>query len=384
MTRAARTTPPPPRRALALLGALGLALGVAVIFFTLGAVLAGETRHTDEPLPASVLRAVPESSYTVPRRYTGSVQPRRASRVGFELAGLVTSVSIDDGRHVAAGEEIARLDTARLEARRAELLAARAEARANAELAQATYDRTLEAHQMTAASIQELDDAEEARDAALAALERTERAIESIDVDLAKSVITAPFDAVVARRFIDEGQVIQPGEPVAELLEREAPEARIGLPPKAAQSLSPGDRVRVEVRAQPLTGTLRELLPVTDPGTRTVEALIVLDAQLDGIRRGDLASIRVERTIEQPGFWLPLDALTESARGLWSCFVIDAARDGALTVEQRQLEVLHTDGTRAYVTGTLQPDELVVRSGLHRIVPGDRVTIDSSGRGTDG
>ena len=84
------------------------------------------------------------------------------------------------------------------------------------------------------------------------------------------------------------------------------------------------------------------------------------------------------------GFWLPLTALTESSRGLWACFVVDALGDGrggsaaTHTLARRELEVLHTDGNRVYVRGTLQDGEQVVSEGLQRLVPGQRVRLAAS------
>jgi hypothetical protein len=126
---------------------------------------------------------------------------------------------------------------------------------------------------------------------------------------------------------------------------------------------------------------VRELLPVTDRGTRTVEAVVELGARLDGIRDGDLATVRVERAVGAAGFWLPWSALTESTRGLWACFVVEEGEGGGLVVARRQLEVLHAESGRAYVTGTLSAGDRVVRGGLHRIVAGDAVRVSGGGGG---
>lgn len=356
-----------------------LASATATLFFILGGAGAEAESTTTTPLVVAVSRASAADGYDVERAYTGRIEPRRRSEVGFELDGKIVDVRFDDGDTVDAGVVLARLDTARLEARRAELAASRQEAEARLELAEATYRRAQRSHERNAASDQELDDAEEARDTARAALDLVSRRIDSIDVDIEKSTLRAPFDAVVARRFVDEGQVVAAGAPILELYERVAPEARVGVPARAAKSLAAGDQTTVRVRDRSIPARIERVLPVTETGSRTVEILLRLDAELDGLRRGDLVTLTIPRRIDQRGFWLPHDALTESARGLWACFVAEPIdTDGAAThrIERRQLEALHTESGRAFLTGTLAEGELVVQDGLQRIVVDQLVRIE--------
>ena len=93
------------------------------------------------PVVVDVIRAHHAPGYEVARRFVGTVEARRQSRVGFELGGLVTEVLVDDGGSVKEGDAIARLDTSLLESQRAERLAARDQARAAKELAELTRKR---------------------------------------------------------------------------------------------------------------------------------------------------------------------------------------------------------------------------------------------------
>lgn len=69
-----------------------------------------------------------------------------------------------------------------------------------------------------------------------------------------------------------------------------------------------------------------------------------------------------------------------SERGLWSVYVLtepetespDEATD-VYSVSRRDVEVVHTEGDRALVRGTLQPGEPTITSGAHRMVPGQLV-----------
>jgi len=84
--------------------------------------------------------------------------------------------------------------------------------------------------------------------------------------------------------------------------------------------------------------------------------------------------------IEKNGFWLPLAALTEGSRGLWSVYVtrqlhwVSAGGPEAThEVVRRTVDVIHQEVGRVYVIGTFATDDRVVASGLHRLVPGQWV-----------
>lgn len=356
----------------------------ALAMFGMAATLSVEERAEDVAGPALVVateRAHASPSYVVTRSFVGRVEASRESDVGFELAGRLARVRADEGDRVSRGEALAELDTARLEARRAELLAARSQAAASADLATSTLVRVEEAHALDAVSSQDLDAAD--RDAASrrAALARVEAQIAAVDVDLDKSVLRAPFDAIVVARRADEGRVLAAGHAVFHLLERARPEARIGLAAGVDRALVAGDRHPVTVDGEEVDAVVKAVLPLRRDGSRSVDVVLTLEADLGAVRSGDLARLELRTPIHEPGFWLPLTALTESARGLWAVYVAEpagpegAGPDATHRLVRRELELLHEESERVYVRGTLRDGELVVSRGLHRLAPGLPVRV---------
>ncbi|MCG8459252.1 MAG: efflux RND transporter periplasmic adaptor subunit [Holophagales bacterium] len=342
-----------------------------------------------EPIPVIARPAHLEDGYTVRRSFVGRVEARRESRVGFELAGKIERVRVDEGDTVAAGELLAELDTDRLLARQKELEAALAQAEADLRLAGATLERTREAQVLDAVSSQALDEAALGLEARRAARARAAAAVEQIEVELRKSRLLSPYDALVTGRFVDEGQVVSTGTPVLHLLEKGRPRARVGVAGDSVHALAEGQGRWVEIDGRRIGATVEAILPSRQSETRAVEVLLGLDASLaagpsDGsgavVRSGDLVRLGVERFEPTRGFWLPTAALTESRRGLWAAYVVigdgDTGRDG-LTAERRELEVLHQEAERVFARGTLGDGETVVRSGLHRLVPGQQVRLVS-------
>jgi len=341
-----------------------------------------------EALPVEVLRVEQLDAYEVAMRYAGRVVSRRTSELGFDRGGRLVALAVDEGDRVAAGQRLASLDTRELEARRRELgaqvEAARArvaEIEARLALAKLTTGRRRQLLERDSISAQHFDEShyeEQAIAATLAAaradIAAAESARRSVDVSLDLSHLRAPYAGSVVARLADEGSVVSPGQRILTLVEDGVLEVRVGVPPEAARELEPGAAHAIEIGGRSHPARLHALLETVETETRTVTAVFRFDERPAGVRDGELA--RVALAVRNParGFWLPIGALTESRRGLWSVYVLDESGDGP-RVERRELEVLHAESDRAFVRGTLSDGEAVVATGLHRLVPGQRVRV---------
>lgn len=351
--------------------------GWLLVAVSTGAVGKPAIEVADAPkLPVQILVADAAEGYSVRRKFVGRVEASRESDVGFELAGLVAGINVVEGDRVVQGQALALLDTALLKARRNELVTSRARAQADLDLARSTRQRVNELNARDFASSQSRDEARESFNAAAASLANAESAIASVDVQIRKGQLTAPFDAVVANRFVDEGTVISPGAPVLRLLENTRPEARIEVAGDSLGELVVGQVYELEIGSRVTSGRLRALRPERDDITRGVDALFTLELPFESVRRGDLVRLTVQERIVEPGFALPLSALTESARGLWAVYVAEPDGKGAAVLSRRQVELLHHDGESVFVRGTLKSGDAVVTEGLHRLVPGQSVSLN--------
>jgi HlyD family secretion protein len=196
---------------------------------------------------------------------SGTVEATDA-QLGFQAAGRIEAILVDEGDRVTAGQELARLDQSELRARRQQATAQQASAQAtlnelergsrseevqqgrdqlasmNQRLADAQRDleRTRRLFDGGAVSREALDKAQlafdvaqsqhdqaaqglqlletgprperiEAQRAAVAAAQAT---VQQIDAMLANAVIRAPFDGVVTVKNREAGETVSPGSPV--------------------------------------------------------------------------------------------------------------------------------------------------------------------------
>ncbi|MEM9333235.1 MAG: efflux RND transporter periplasmic adaptor subunit [Pseudomonadota bacterium] len=333
------------------------------------------TTPTAAPTFVETLSISRAEGYASTSSYAGRVEAALDSALAFEIGGSVVELVADEGDAVSRGDVLARLDTARLDALRAEANAGLAQVDAELALANSTYERVADAYSYKGVSKQELDEAEQrvlalaaSRDVAAANLER-------IDVDIAKSTLTAAFDGTVTRRHVDPGTVLAAGAPVLRLQSNKQLEARVGVSPLAATSLQPGESYTLMVDGSAVSAQLRAVVDMRDEMTRTVDALFAVVDPGDTVRPGDTAILETQTWNDTPGFWLPLTSLVEGSRGLWQVLVADSDGNDGYILEGHVLEVLHSDSERAFARGTLRTGDLLVSTGSQRVVAGQAVRI---------
>ncbi|MEL0306584.1 MAG: HlyD family efflux transporter periplasmic adaptor subunit, partial [Halieaceae bacterium] len=208
---------------------------------------------------------------------------------------------------------------------------------------------------------------------ALAAAETSAAAErESAELELVKSTLVAPYEAVVAERLVQIGTVVAPGTPVLRLVTTTGREAHIGVPVEVARRLAPGANYSLALTDTRIEGRLRSIRDDVDPATLTVGTVFDLPTDT-AVSVGESVRLLVNESIAMAGGWLPITALLEAPRGLWDVLTITPDEHGQYRAHRESVEVLHTRGKEVFVRGTLATGVAVVASGLQRISPGDLV-----------
>jgi HlyD family secretion protein len=168
---------------------------------------------------------VREGSLTEIVTATGTIQPTNTVDVGSEVSGTVKSVDVDYNSRVKVGQILAQLDTAKLEAQHTQSKAALQSAKAkvlqcnatvaetNAKLAQFKKVRELSSGKVPSQA--EMDAAVAAGEranadaaSASASVTQAEALLQSVETDLAKSVIRSPINGIVLARKVEPGQTV--------------------------------------------------------------------------------------------------------------------------------------------------------------------------------
>ncbi len=194
--------------------------------------------------------------------------------ISAKSAGRLQDVLVQEGALVSAGEVLARIDAAELQAQRAKYVADQTaeeasllEAQATvvqrqAELAlkEATLRRALELAERDAISQQKRDEAQSEHDAARAILDAAERSVavrersieaakalvDQIDVQIADMTLTAPVRGRVLYRLANPGEVVSAGGKVLTIIDLSEIYMEIYLPARQAMLVPVGSQARIQ------------------------------------------------------------------------------------------------------------------------------------------
>ena len=382
--------------------------------------------------PVSVMPVSLSESAIMPQRYTATVVARRTSQLAFQATERVDEILFDEGDYVTKGQLLARQDKAAIlaqynaavarskqtaavlaelekgprketiEAARADLLNleaqfdfAQTELRRQARLRKgkagteqdydsARYDVAARKASVAAAK-QKLSELEsgtrkEQIDAQRGAMGVIEATIEQAKTRLDQTELVAPFSGRISKRFVDEGSLPQRGAPVLEIMETGHLEVRFGVSPDIAEKLSSGEMITFTSRGAAHKGTVQQIQSTLDRETRTQQIIVrVNDSQGSGLVDGQTVNVEFAIQSDDPGFWIPTEALQPQVRGLWSVLVAngspgDPEAGGESVAQRRDVEVLATWGTWSRVRGTLEESDRVITEGGSRVSSGQLVS----------
>ncbi|MEL6681868.1 MAG: efflux RND transporter periplasmic adaptor subunit [Pseudomonadota bacterium] len=360
------------RRGLILAGTLIVIAGAGTAVSVGAEILTDRAAQTPPPVaadltPVTVRSVTFEDAYTLSRQFLGQIEANAEIVVSFELGGRLAELTVEEGAFVAQNEVIARLDTALLEAEAARLEASRDATLAQLNFAETRLTRATELLGDGFSSQETLDQALATRNELAARIAEIDAGLQTVQINLAKSVIRAPFSGRVGILAVEANETLAAGQHVLTLIDTSTPVMRVGLP----LDISPEtlQMVKVEIEGRTYPAALKQLRPDIDPVTRTRTALLnVLTDAAPAF--GQSATLMIDTTVTARGAWVPIDALQEGSGSIWTVLIVDEG-----IVRTAAVELLHVQSDRAYVQGTFMEGAQLIEAGAHRLVPGQQVNV---------
>jgi RND family efflux transporter MFP subunit len=139
--------------------------------------------------------------------------------------------------------------------------------------------------------------------AAARALIRERRAsLEQIRQRLEEAVFRAPFDCVVAIRYLDPGTRVQAGAPILRLIQAGGFRVRFALPEEYSARATVGLPVRIFLPAldKEFPGRLESISPEVDTPSRMIFAQAILHSSDEAVRAGMVARVSLGARLSPP------------------------------------------------------------------------------------
>ncbi len=185
--------------------------------------------------------------------------------VSAKVLGRIVQITADEGSAVKKGDVLARLDDTDLRAQMEQAKANLELARASLPLAKVNVDRATEDYQRADVQIrgavitqEQYSHAQKTLDAARAeyaiALSRigvAKAQMGVVEAQLQNMVLNAPFDGVIAKRWLLEGDIVQPGQAIYSVYDVERIWVTANLEETNLQNVKLQDEVEVHVDTYP-------------------------------------------------------------------------------------------------------------------------------------
>ncbi len=283
--------------------------------------------------------------------------PLRRALLAAEVAGTVEKIHVEEGNRAASGRVLVEIDTRSLRQRLAE-------AEAVHRHREALYERAERLLAKKSITEQQFLDAVTERDVAVAQLE-------TVQLELAKARIAAPWSGTVAVKRVEVGDYVVPGQPVIELLDvrrlkvrapapaSDVPYLRLGLAAEVRLDIYPGEVFRGEI-----TRLAAELAATA----RTLDVDVEIPNPDGRLRPGMFARLEFPRRTLEDAVLIPLAAVVE-LEDERVVYVVEDER-----AVRRTVELGAVLGGEVVIASGLAAGELLIVEGQQQVSPGQRVT----------
>jgi RND family efflux transporter MFP subunit len=351
-----------------------LFLSVAPVILLASSMLVAQEAQLPEVRVATIGRgAVTRSIDGV-----GVLTPWKEVTIASQGSGAVTAVRCQVGQWVDRNEVLVELDDelARVAVSEAEADLRRAEAQQIQAATDVGRAEQLLADEDISESEWELlklrhHEAVAAVAAAGARHQRAERALRDTRV-------RAPFAGVVARREVEVGSWLSPGQPVVRLVDLGRMKAEFGIPQQRTPEVAAGMEAELTIDLYPGVTFAAEVLRVgvvADPASgQFLLEVAVPQSRAHPLRPGMAARLHLETSDGAAAILVPKEAIIDRGGAAYVLVVDDQS-----VVRMRAILVgAPNDGFRELLDRSLSPGDRVVTRGKDGVTDGDRVRVGGS------
>lgn len=322
----------------------------------------------------------------------GKVQAAQTVSLSSAVAGPIEwiSPSMESGGYIEAGGVLLRLQTSDFETALERSRANMQQTLAESEFADAELERLQELAERRLASDSQLQDAQRRAEVNRARLADAEASFRQAELDLERTELRAPFNAVIQSRDVELGQYVNRAQSVAVLFGADEVEVRVPLAMRQLGFLDIplGQRGEIPEQYAPevtLTGTyggqeyqwqgkLVRIEASIDPNSNTVQTII----RVPQPSMGDQWAMQQHKAIPLPiGLYVEADIKGRTVDNIISLprsvirnnnqvLVVDAENK----MYFREVEIFRLEEQQVLISGGILPGERICISPIQAVVDG--------------
>lgn len=315
---------------------------------------------------------------------TGRSAPLRVAEVRPQVSGIILKRLFTEGSDVKAGQLLYQIDPAVYQANVASAKANLAKAQANEQSARLKAKRYAELVKVKAISSQEYDDADAAWKQQLAEIGAAKAALQSANINLAYTRITAPISGRIGKSAVTEGALVtaQQADSLTSIQQldpmyvdvRQSTADLLRLKRQvAAGKLTQGQQDGAKVRFQledgssySEEGSLQFSDVTVDETTGMVTLRVIVPNPHQLLLPGMFMRATLQEGERAEGLLVPQTAVTRTPKGGATVMVVTVDNK----VELREVQLSRIVGSDWVVESGLKTGERVIVAGLQKVKPG--------------
>jgi len=247
---------------------------------------------------------------------SGTVQPLRQAMVKAKVSGDVRQVTVREGESVKAGQLLAKIDTADLEAKLIERSGALESAKAQLAMAEKTQATNQALLKQNFISQNAYDNSESSRHVSEGTVKSAEAQVQLARNALRDATAISPLNGIVAKRHVQVGEKVAFDSPLVTIVDLTDMELQAAVPAVDVPELAIGKTVELTIDGfgeRRFTGRVERINPSAEPGTRAILVYVGIPNTDGALRGGMFATGRIALAASAPVPTLPATAIRTEA-----------------------------------------------------------------------
>jgi membrane fusion protein, multidrug efflux system len=243
---------------------------------------------------------------------SGALQPVRQATVKAKVSGDVRQITVREGESVQAGQVLARIDTADLDAKLAERVGALESAKAQLRLAEKTRATNQTLLKQNFISQNAFDNSESSYNVSQGSVKSVEAQVQLAQNALRDAVAISPLTGLVAKRHVQPGEKVAFDTPLVTIVDLKDMELQAVVPAVDVPELAIGKAVELVIDGfgeRRFSGRVERINPATEPGTRSILVYVGIPNAEGALRGGMFATGRIALAASVPVATLPATAV---------------------------------------------------------------------------
>ncbi len=281
-----------------------------------------------------------------------------------EAPGILKNIFVKEGQSVSKGQQLAKIDDAGLAPQLAQM-------KIQKDLAKTTFERQERLwKQKVGSEIQFLQ--------AKTNYEAQEKAVQQMEEQLAKTVVTAPFSGTIDEVITEEGNMVSPGmNQLFRLVNLNDMHIETDVPEAHIASVTNGKDVEVElpVLGEKIQTKVTQVGSFIHPSNRTFKVEIPLSNESKTIKPNLTAKIRINDYTNEKALLIPQSIVSENAKGEEYLYVIEQKVKGVGIAKKVIIETGQTEGDDIEVLKGIENGAEIILEGARSIKDGQEVKV---------